>query len=503
MSDQITTILSETKELRSQLEAATTHIGKLLQHAKLSWDSPENVRHGLRLLLSLAMFWLKVRGLYLNCSRNIGGSLNLFSDRTHGNAYDIQRKSGGGWGRGHSESERTLRTRDIGVVFPNAAQVNLASQLANWLGNIGRDLDGFYKQSEDLYRQLPTWLQIKKVCPFGGRVAYSCLLVVRGMGKLDNTLSNEHQLFGWYYVPEHTVDSLRIVRDSIVGRVRESSKGKAPSLKSGCHELSVRWATPNRLGMGSIPNNRRHDAKVPRLLECQHMREVFASRCLGNFERDSHATLWVTALHRCDMVGHKMVSRAFGLERDRITPTVITGRPVRVEGSTRDYTVPAMWITEIERSSQANYWQAKYGLVEGHLFIRKGWNDVYHADPSHDMSPSGIAETLDAASDYYFKWKREMELRALSDKERRAHERAQLAKLLRSIRSIPSFTPELSYRAGNCIPGTKDFIQRLGLSGESVSGTVLARKWREASYYGKDRFVGVVELALKASVPNG
>lgn len=76
--------------------------------------------------------------------------------------------------------------------------------------------------------------------------------------------------------------------------------------------------------------------------------------------------------------------------------------------------------------------------------------------------------------------------------------RQRKARLLEKLRKLSQVSLQDSLAYGNCLQGSKHFMETLGVSGETISGDMLARAWRKAGYPENRLFTGLVEyLASK------
>lgn len=494
---QVTDQTKVAADAMSALEKHTAEVRAILRRPiKLQWSTTAQCAHSLRWILCFLARWIVVRKQFV-ATMNKVWSLQYRLSHSFIMHSRLQRQSGGGWSRNYSESERTQCPANFRAAISTLPIVTLAiSELNRW-NALADQLELDYKQFHALLRDaLPDYLSIKRVMPLHGRAAYS-LILAADTGKDSSNLANEHKLFGWHSTNLGWAESLHAVARALIPSVRERG-GPAPSVKVGRELLNLARHNPRYAGRPDDCEERPSrivpaDKRV-RLEEftCRNRTRIDAAVLWGNFANGSLAPSFIKyaldpATARKAKIRAALVRKIAGETWNNRVPTIITGEIERVSGD--DYIAPALYI-ENERT------------VHGYILLRAGWPDCVHCLAADCLSPDGtpnmraISEALESGSNYHFRWKREEELRRLSQKQR-------VAKLLRALRSIPRLTLSDSYAAGNCVPGTEQFCRQLGIapdSSASVTGRELAVLWRNKSYPQQDRFANVIlRLASNAA----
>lgn len=470
--------------------------GILRGRHRLRWETVSQVRQSLRCLLSLQATWLAIRSQWMEAISLLDSKASEAVQGTGGSIhYKLMRL------RSQNENTRKAKETVTSCVQAEwfltfAATVRKAEQLA-------QTLDSFYDQTERyFYDQLPKWKDLKKICPLHGRMAYSVLLACR-MGKLSPQLNGQHKLFGWHHTEvTHVLQALQYTKQELIAK--RERKGPAPSVVVGRHELQIRHIYLKPPGMD----------KFSRINRVKDWCERYQPPTLGSFQTQVSLCL---AYFRLQKAGGKAATapqrgatflRKMGVDTTRITPdTLITGEGERIilNGvKTNDYCFPAMWIEQRGTSltRRTNH------LVQSWVYARAGWNDIYHADPAprygientgepEKPTPEAVVDQLTLSSQSYFErleWERQYAKdRLLRDKERKRD----LGRLLRKLRNVPLVALADSYAVGNCRPGTADFCRLLKIETETINGQDLAQRWYKSGYVSQDRFLNVMERAVK------
>lgn len=487
-----------------------------LRYGRLDWSDTPAVARSLKLLLTLRQQWLHLRYEYVKLCQWLQTESTSIKDDITYTTPNLRRESGGGFGNRYAESETTREAGEITPTFPASDSV---LQVGAWIRQaeiLGKECQSLYRQSvKECFDRLPTWSDIKRYCPKGGRQAYSALQACE-IGKLDMNLASEHCLFGWHIGREDTigkiVSNLRAIRKSIHPILERT--GKAPSRKAGFDLLGSYLSVGKQDAMckGEHRNAYCH-SEFRRMVQSEYT--IGES---GNF----NSTFTLYAHRQCDRVGLKTFQK---IGVNRCSPgATITGRVERI-GETDCFIVAASWV---EHTRDRNGWQVndRYTLISGYLLAKTGWDDCYHlAQEQYDklqvLANGGDADRVSVpyqaainaemnrrslsipdincllvaatnqASQHHFDYVKRQREYTLSQLERDNLRKKRLARLLIALRKVERIELADSYAVGNCAPGTKQFCHRLGIQSESISGRELAARWRKSSWSDWERFVPV------------
>lgn len=503
-------------------------------HPPRAWDSPEVIAENLKWHIAIRKQWAVIREEFSQAAMVAGRLTTWLKHHTNQPDHNLNRHvSSGGWDRSGTEGQRTINrpARIDEYLPPHEDYLAIRANIRAWV-DLQEDLFTFYGQTAESLRirynihgstdplNLPTYPELKKNMPLNGRVAYSVLLACL-RGEEDNRYPRQHELFGWAHKPP--VDRLSEVIQSIDGRAIEK-KGKAPSIKRGrelfkqfAYRTSARtipvrnmqsifldssgqWTSPeaqDRYNSRSswedriAQTNNLPSGPAIRFYGGNPDRETINSRvyscklgkdkpCLPSFIldilRNEKALRRNKALCEAIMDLGPVSRDPSGLLRSYQGSvfTVVTGRPELIGQDV--YWADAEWDFQGKR-------------ISGKILLRTNWPDTFHIEEPVTMGPAELIAQAHLASSSYFKMLADEKERALSHRQR-------IARILRALRQLPIVTREDSYRAGNCVPGTTQFMVGLGLNAdlESISGRQLAINWCKANYPQYDRFSGVVKF---------
>lgn len=128
---------------------------------------------------------------------------------------------------------------------------------------------------------------------------------------------------------------------------------------------------------------------------------------------------------------------------------------------------------------------------------------TFHGTPDTDAPDIAIMQLQNRIASYYERLEYQTRYgygsRSASEskEQRQQRERQESARYVRMIRNLDVVVLSDSYNVGNCIPGTKDFCDLLGISEKSISGRELARKWKNVAYVKNGQFLRVIDNMTK------
>lgn len=336
----------------------------------------------------------------------------------------------------------------------------------------------------------PDYKTIKKLLPIGGRQAISALMVF-DVGRDDRNQSNENYLFGMDETAERIAIRCRNAKRDIIDRAVEK-RGKAPSFAAGTrismidllansesvanHNLCIRRSifsayTAKRMRDNgvTIPENGWRSLPVVSGGQTISPSLIVLMRTCSNEQIDKQA-------NRSWGIVDKIAGIATRSEWRNHVPTKLIGKVERLQGD--DYVCEAVWYTK------------EHGKQSGKVFFRRNWPDCFHlsqeeVDTLGDTLANTVSSRIDDSSRWYFQRQEQNELARLTRRQR-------IARILKATRRIDTIQRDDSYRAGNCKPGTADFIAHLRIEGDEITGRQLARRWKQSDYYQVDRFAAVV-----------
>lgn len=501
------------------------------QPAPLRWDSPQQIVKSLRYLLTLRSKWFEIRTLFLAASEQAAVACGV-SMQTYGRTRQVQRSYSQrrSYRRSHRESEGTVDARELTPVYPGLPDIMAARAVATRIHDQAQELDNLWSQSLEQLSQLPEWKVIKKLCPIGGRDAYSVLIACRH-GKLTDNLADQHKLFGWLEAgdlhntapgaePDRIPEGIRMIKERLIGRAVEK-RGQAPNCKRGMHLLTVLWAQSPRKKRDFA--QRRHDTLRP-----------FADRHghkIANYERFTvpSATILLAAMKEGDAIAARITQKIGVNWRGVNVQTVLTGRPQRVlqpdgEPTGTDFYAEACW-TEQHSEGIGIHRKTISRLVHGVVLMRSSWPDVYHLSDAESITNyeqflnrwRSVAENfnrpepnlhayyiwqLNASSTHYFQRQQQEAIWAAEKAKTDKQKRIELGQLVRKLRNISCLTTDDSFSVGNCKPGTYQFMRQLGMNPDNttaIDGRSIARYWAKKGYIDQRRFEPVVLRLLAAS----
>lgn len=507
MRELLATLTTELDTFDSQIRSGNNR----LRCAKLEWGTVAQT--------AASMKWLLGYHCLLQSLRETAQSATKAAAAVHQRIYRSDSpqvnirasRSSSGWGnRSTGEYARDIKAlRFAGDSLPNPDDEQAARAALNRHRKLLADADETYRQFTTV-NNLPYYIGeakntlpiegkkhgLKFTMPRGGRVAYSVLLAC-AEGSTDNNQQTEHKLFGWHCSGSKIIANLHRIIRTIDGRSLERN-GKAPSLSVGQSELR-QWVKPP-------PSVRTHEDRR-RALRSSYGQQIFDAG-LGNSDRFSPYMIRVLTrdLHECTIrqkVAHKIMGKDRG-QSDVHVATVLTG-PIERIGETDCYRAPCL--------ASNNGDNCKEGIV----LFRAKWPDCLHLTPDCKPSQRDPAEAHAAyaigidvylayratdASEYYFERMEQQRLRDIernrTQAEREAIRRADLAKQIRTLRSLPVIAVTDSTSRGNCYAGTIQWAAQIGLAPDertSAPGKLIARKWAKAQYPQPDRLGNVLRMA--------
>ncbi len=464
----------------SQVKKRAALISRMLSQPDKEWNTTQDVAANLRRLLSIWYQFTKLRGEWISLCSTVSCDIDYLKD-----AFEPypQRVSVGTYGTGWNQgrcSHHSIRATEMKPDMPTVEQFTIHRQASNRTTELAAYLDCLFAQFKQLHDSRPEYMEIKRLLPLNGRAALS-ILKVCDQGRLDRNIPHQHELFGFTIDPSGFSQVIKIQMRLINPRKVEKN-GRAPSFAAGC-DLS-----------GELPFNSRnrydHDSTLKDRL-CRWNSAINPRFVIGRERLVSSPTFYLL----CQREGYRHANRfaaRLGVTSCSFT-TILTARPAHISGD--DYVAPAVWVENNQRHSWRTDYASRKGqreLVRGFVYFRKGWNECFHS--REELSAADATRQLDESSRWYFE-RREQE--AKRKELARLTTRQRQARIIRRLRSIPAVLIDDSYAVGNCQPGTKHFLQLLGISSESIPGRELAKLWRSHNYPDFSRFEPVATAAEK------
>lgn len=459
--------MKTTNEDRVKVLGSLTIVWRLLR-CRYRWTSTADIAQSLKQLLTLAKHWLLIRSAWIDYSAHVADEVRGAKGKFSADPVDMSPGTyGTGWNRGTYASRNKPASSLLSSVSLSRDGFDEVVELCADQERIATDLDLAFSQTRELWASVPAYLDIKKRLPIGGRQALSMMKVVLA-GTESRTKAPEHEMFGFRDDFDSIGQRLITAISGVYARKIEKS-GPAPSWKAGT-EIRRQW--PER----DYPA--RDIATRCKQFARQVDRDGGVALCGSEYRVPS---LWLA--RRDSYPRAKQLVRAIMGKEDNQNHvvTILLSRPESIGGN--DYVARATW-----QVSSARYSDGRHRRVEGFVYLRANWPDMIHSET--EISAADATGELDSASEYYFQQLERSKTERLNTRQRRA-------RILRTLRQLPSVSLGDSYATGNCNAGTSDFTSRLGIQSDVIRGRELACLWAKANYVQENRFVPVVQAAMQ------
>lgn len=536
----------DASKLFEQFDAITAKNDRMLRSLKpLTWSSPDQVCRSYRWMLHFYIQWIHIRKQYINVRQKIYELDRALMERigsenvSYALGYEQYRRRYR-WGASSNDATPTVTTptvtaQKITEPFPVQEEFSLVQAVHKRLEALNETLDRQYAQMAKEC-SLPNYMEIKKQLCYGWHHAHSLLLACK-TGRPNDNKDSQKWLFGWkcdHNSPnERATDVMRLALRNLHPRMRED-KNHRVSVTAG-----YRLMDQGRMSKSDVLITRKHDSARDRWTKllsrnvaqknvldllpdcsftCRHAHQsvpLMAEYVRREVQRDGGKDLRIR-----NRVLLKIMQIASVTDSTNSVFTIPVDSPIHLGGD--DYAVLCMWGDEGNAGNGYNYSnrernQHRIGIRLGWVYLRRGWNDVYHVAVQDTqkswtleqkiehaktkmLEPAIAANRLDNASNSFFNNRRDPSLSGLTVKVRRA-------RILKKVRLVPALSRKDSYDVSNCVPGTEQFIadlERMGGKklgdGQTVSGREIAKAWRKGGYIQEDRFSNVVNRLHKAVI---